>query len=154
MSKSSAVKKILDLEELDPEEVFSPVQFKSINIRFKKIENLTTRTKVVDLVAVKISEYETKSFVIETPENCGAKGHSLMIEFEFVAPPATFESKHGSRGTITATATIVGKSQLDDGFFRFDLNLVQFEEKSWQHFLDAFSARQDAINEFLKNTKG
>ena len=154
MSKRKNTAENTEEEVFNPEDIFNPIQFKSISVTFKKVQNLTTRTCVAKPETVNILEFDAHSLLIEILENCGAKGHSIMIDLEYTVP-------HGAPGNNTvethifsATAQIISKEPCDDGSFRFGLQMVQYEEKSWQTFLDSFQGRQESINEFLKATRG
>ncbi len=137
---------------LKAEDIFNPADFQSMETFFTKIKNLTTNTEPESLQDVHIMEIGDRSLAFDIDKNCGAKGHSLNIILKLVCP--TKPGVPAKSVVFEANTTIRATEQLDDGGYRYDIELLQFEEKNWQEFLSLFQSRQNEINEFIAAVKG
>ena len=136
---------------LKADDVFNLADFQTMETTFTTIKNLTTRTEPDALPSVRLVEIGEKSLAFELEKNCGAKGHSLIIALKITCPVKGGPAKTAK---FEATTTVRSFEQQDDGTYRYEVELLQFEEKGWQQFLALFSSRQNEINEFLAAVKG
>jgi hypothetical protein len=136
---------------LKAEDIFNLADFQTMETTFTMIKNLTTRTEPESLAGVRVVEIGEKSLAFELEKNCGAKGHSIILGLKITCP-----EKGGPAKVVKfeATTTVSDCVKQDDGTYRYDVELVQFEEKGWQQFLELFNSRQNEINEFLSAVKG
>lgn len=126
--------------------------FKSIEMKTTFV-NTTSRTSPPkgsehDPVVVQLSD---RSFALEVPAKTCAGGHNLMITIELKNVNREDFSK---KVRFVCTAKVVSMLPLPKDRERIIVNLMQFDEKSWNDFREVFEARQKEINQFLEACKG
>jgi len=122
--------------------------FKSIEVVFKEVMNDTSRTSVKELAKVQISEFATSGMTLEIPAKSCRPQHVICLTVEIKQPGKTNVVK------FSATSKVDTMDKLDEEIDLVTVTFVQFEEKEWLEFQNAFSNRQSEINEFIQAVKG
>lgn len=130
------------------EDILDPSYFQSIEISFDWVKNITTRTEVEDASECTVVEYSTNTLTAEFSRNIASTGHKIMFQLTIKIP-----GEH-SPLVFDATTRVSATELMDDGQHRILLTLVQYEEKSWKHFLETVENRQKEINNFFAMVKG
>ena len=135
--------------------------FKSSEIEIS-YENLTTKTTlkngVISIGGKRVSgknEYVTssileigeQSLVLDIPTSIGNSGHQIMLDVLY--KPVEKEPFQFSSST-----KIIHFESLEKGRARAELQLVQFDEKSWLYFQSIFEQNQAAVLDLFERIRG
>ena len=116
-------------------------------------QNTTTRTDVGSGDGLELVEFldagdtGDAGVVLEFPKRSCAQGHNLMLRFHL-------ERDNDEDIDISLTAQVKALENLEKNVDKVTLKFVQFVEKDWVRFCQAYSSRQTDIENFLKAAKG
>ncbi len=132
-----------------------PADFRSMRL-LVSFKNTSTGTNPIPPESCTLVEILDKVLLLELPKASCSRGHSVVLDFSYSSGEET------PRLILTATGKVVELEEtmsMKEGggvvrALRVKVSCVQFDEKSWKEMLQRFSARQDAITDFLKSAKG
>ncbi len=133
--------------------VFKPDDFESTKFVVHFV-NLTTQMEVKADGAIQITEVAPRSLVLELPARSCAKGQSAMVHI--------FRAKNNSKKTTPRELIVSATGKISEAEIseekgqpmRITFEMLQFDEESWDRFLQFFSNRQAEIEAFFKSVKG
>jgi hypothetical protein len=126
-----------------PVPLIRSADFRPIRVELE-VRNTTTGAETRKDFAIRLIEVGEKSIVLELPRKSCAMGHGMSIEVDVYEP-----NLH-----LSTTARVVAVETFDSGGDGVTLNLMQYDDKTWQEFLKIFSARQREIEAFFSAVKG
>ncbi len=129
-------------------DLINPMDFVSMRQKIR-FQNVSTRTEIKESDSASILEIGTKSLVLELPPYSCHLNHNVMIE---VYLNGTTDKL--AEPMLRATGKIISHERQEDGTLRVTMDLIQFDDVSWQKFLGLYSNRQDEIERFFKMVKG
>ncbi|MBI3543682.1 MAG: hypothetical protein HY075_10460 [Deltaproteobacteria bacterium] len=115
-------------------------------------QNLLSGSGVVPAEQVTLDELGDKALVLGLPAGSCNVSHGVMIEIA----RADASARKGAP-VLKATGKVRGIEKLDeddDKRVRAHIDLVQYDEESWERLLALFSGRQLEINRFLAAVRG
>ncbi|MEW6055876.1 MAG: hypothetical protein AB1540_04605 [Bdellovibrionota bacterium] len=133
---------------VEAEDVFDPKQFQSIRLEIE-FKDLTTGTEVRDHGRISLQEISEKTLVLEVPEkSCNAR-HNVMIKIK----QPDKKQKKGAE-FFSVTGKVIQLEEAGEASLRVTVEILQFDDKSWNDFQNLFLNRQTEIENFLKAAKG
>ncbi len=148
--------------ENDDDILIDPNDFKSMELRIS-LENISTQTSFQDgkrsfgnasnpkkdkNLNIKIVEFLEKGLIIQVPPFVCAATHIIRLEITPIIPGKKEEF------TFEAAGKVEKHQKLEDSQEQITVVFTEYKENDWTHFKNFFSARQEAIFEFLKAVKG
>lgn len=93
-----------------------------------------------------VTEYGDRSLCLHTRTRV-AEGQLLSLD-------GTIWDKSGLSYVFSATGKIVGRTEAQEGGFRIEIHLHQFDRELWGKFLEGQNQRQARVEHLLKAMKG
>lgn len=123
------------------DDLFNPADFESIDLVV--LMKHTATGKIWDEKSkIAIIEVGDQMLTLSLPANSVTAGTNVMIEIY-----------HGENMLLRSTAKIKSVSEASVGTMSAQVELVQFEMKTWEDFLKVFSSRQEEISRFFEMGK-
>lgn len=133
----------------DDGEIVRASDFVSVRLRLT-FKNLVSGVSIADHDEVTLDEVGDKQLVLGVPLNSCNVEHNVLFEIERTGP-----SGPKGKPVLKATGKVAAIEKDEESRrMRATVNLVQFDEQSWQELLKFFRGRQEEITKFLAAVRG
>lgn len=130
------------------------IQIKLVNMATQTVVDSRLKTvgaipmgDAADENLVQLVQIVPKGMILSVPRYAGAVGHQLMLEFQV-------QKLAGQDFDFTLLGKIKVLEKASEVQDRIEVALKDIEDRDWRKFCQAFSDRQDKVNEFFKEVRG